>query len=88
MISRQNNTLLVNGEITFENVRLLLDESAPFLSNGCDTVDFSGVVSTDSSAVSLAFEWQRRVGSPLRFIGLPESMLSLLQLYGVSDLFH
>jgi phospholipid transport system transporter-binding protein len=53
------------------------------------SVDWSKVDAVDSSAISLMLAWQRaaqRQNVQLRFINLPENLLSLANLYGVTEL--
>jgi phospholipid transport system transporter-binding protein len=53
------------------------------------TIDWSKVEAVDSSAISLMLAWQRaaqRQNVQLHFINLPENLLSLANLYGVTEL--
>jgi len=52
-------------------------------------VDFSQVEAVDSAAVSMLLGWLRaaqRSQRALRVTGLPEDLLSLADLYGVTEL--
>ncbi|MCB5196542.1 STAS domain-containing protein [Deefgea salmonis] len=66
----------------------LLDAS---LSQAELTLDFSDVTQVDSSAVALLLEWQRRANAAqcqLRLIHLPENLLQLIAVYGLSHFFY
>jgi phospholipid transport system transporter-binding protein len=52
-------------------------------------VDFSNVEAVDSAAVSMLLAWSRAAKAnkrSLRVTGLPESLLSLANLYGVTEM--
>lgn len=52
-------------------------------------IDLSGITEVDSSAVSMLLEWQRQADKKqqqLHFVNVPQSLRSLIQLYGVSEL--
>lgn len=49
--------------------------------------DLAAVASADSSALALIFGWQRAAGAGrLRLSNLPASVVSLAELYGVTEL--
>lgn len=53
-------------------------------------IDLASVAEVDSSIVSMLLEWLReakRRKIQMRFINIPESVKSLMQLYGVSEFF-
>ena len=55
------------------------------------TIDFAQVTDIDTSAISLILEWKRRAqkeNKPLKFVNLPANLVSLTQLYGVSELIN
>lgn len=88
MMTRQGNRILVDGPVTFAMVEALVNETAVF--EGDDLiVDLKGVTQADSSALSLLFEWTRRVrgtGKKLAFANVGPNLRSLAELYGVADL--
>jgi len=89
MILRDGNRLTVQGAVTIDNV-VAVTEQAAVLFDGDDLViDLAQVTEVDSSAVSMLLEWQRKARShnrQLHFTNLPNTLKSLAQLYGVSEL--
>lgn len=79
----------MHGPLTIGNAAEVLAESATRFSGNNLVVDLSGVTEVDSSAVSLLLEWRRtakRANRHIEFVNLPQSLRSLADLYGVSDL--
>ncbi len=89
MISRKGDSLLVSGRLTMETVAKLFNvDLKPEGSDGM-SVDFSQVEAVDSAAVSLLLCWLRRAQREnvrLRFLRIPENLLSLAKLYDVAEL--
>ena len=88
MIERDGNQLRVSGALTIASAVALGEEAKPHIS-GDVVVDLAAVTEVDSSALSLLFEWRRaaqRNNSHISFRNLPESLKSLAELYGVTDL--
>ena len=84
----QGNTWLLSGEILVDNANAVLVESAALPMNDALKVDFSAVTNTDTSAISLMMEWQRRAiaaNHKITFVNLPEGLESLVALYSVAD---
>ncbi len=75
-----------SGPLTVDTVAGLLDELRPHLARGVTRLDFSGVEQADSAALALIFSAQRGASDPLSVSGLPESFVTLAELYGVADL--
>ena len=87
MISVDGEVLRIEGPVTFETVPQLLTGSAAHIAAGVRRVDFSAATAVDSAAVALALEWRRQAaGAALVFEHMPEAMLNLAALYGVSEL--
>jgi phospholipid transport system transporter-binding protein len=85
-ITQKDNCWLVSGPITVDQVNALLEESRALTIPG--EIDLGQVTEVDTTAVSLLFEWQRQAQasqSAIRFINLPDNLVSLARLYGVSD---
>jgi phospholipid transport system transporter-binding protein len=77
----------LEGELTLESVTACLERDLPV--GSLVVFDFSGVTRVDSSALALLLAWLRRAktrGSAVELRALPESLLSLAQLYGVDTL--
>jgi phospholipid transport system transporter-binding protein len=92
MIEQTGNGLRVTVPMVIANASALLEAGRSFLPPGqppAETVfDLSAVEETDSSALTLVFAWLRTArerGTKLRIDHPPASMLSLAELYGVSD---
>jgi phospholipid transport system transporter-binding protein len=61
------------------------------IARGIAQFNFSDVTLVDSSAIAIMLAWQRAANQaqlPLQFIAVPNKLISLLNLYGVADLFH
>lgn len=89
MITREGDRLMVHGRLTIATVPALFETGLQHLSGENLLVDFSKVEAVDSAAVSLLLGWARaaqRGRHELRVAGLPDNLLSLARLYGVSDL--
>ena len=85
--------LVLEGALSFETVPAVLARSEEFAARpdvpARLTIDFSKVTGVDSSAVALLLDWRRQAkarGMALEFVNLPAPLLSLAQLYGVSEL--
>lgn len=89
MIERCNGGLRVTVPMTMANARGLLDAGRSALQVGEQVVDLSAVVEVDSSAIATMLGWLReadRVRSTLKFKAIPPAVLSLAEVYGVSEL--
>lgn len=75
--------------MTFDTAKAALQAGLQAIADGQREIDFSGVTTVDSSAVSVALAWQRAAraqGLQLAFHNLPENFRSLITLYDVSEL--
>lgn len=89
MIACEGTRCRITGAVTVDSVGSLLRELQPQLAQGIDTLDFSGVETADSAALTLIFSAMRQVrqaGRTLTCTGLPASFTTLAELYGVSEL--
>ena len=89
MILCEGNRCRIDGAVTVDSVGSLLRELQPHLTQGVDTLDFSGVETADSAALALVFSAMRQArqaGRTLACTGLPASFTTLAELYGVSEL--
>jgi phospholipid transport system transporter-binding protein len=89
MIRRQGDRYLIDGPVTLAGVSALLAEGSRNFEGSPVVVDFSGVTEADSSAISLILEWTRRMQAGNRqicFTNLGGSLVSIANLYGVTDL--
>lgn len=77
--------VIANASALLEAGRKCLQAAAP---SGAALFDLSAVTEADSSALTLVFAWlrsARELGATLRISHPPASMISLAELYGVSD---
>ena len=89
MITREDGRLVVRGRLTIATVPSLFETGLQHLTSEDLLVDFSQVEAVDSAAVSMLLGWLRaaqRSQRTLRVTGLPEDLLSLADLYGVTEL--
>lgn len=88
MIDRAANLCRLDGDVTLDTVPGLLQEIAPLIRSGVDTLDCAGIENVDSSALGLLLACKREASAQqksLHVTGLPPSLLSLASLYGVAD---
>ncbi|MBX9631864.1 MAG: STAS domain-containing protein [Burkholderiales bacterium] len=89
MIRRDGDRLVVEGAVTMEEVPGLLAQGLMLLDRGETRIDLAGVTAADSSAVALLLEWLRaaqRAGGRIVYLNLDNSLKSLADLYGVTEL--
>ncbi|MDP3744392.1 MAG: STAS domain-containing protein [Methylotenera sp.] len=87
-ISVQGNQWHVTGDVLMDNANAVLQESNTLTMTDDTNIDFSKVSDVDTAALSLIMEWQRRAissGNKIHFSHLPEGLVSLVALYGVTD---
>jgi len=80
---------VIRGRLTIATVPALFETGLQHLASEDLLVDFSQVEAVDSAAVSMLLGWLRaaqRSQRTLRVTGLPEDLLSLADLYGVTEL--
>ena len=87
--------LQIDGALNFVSMPRILDETALYAAQetlpSCLAIDFANVTDIDSSAVALLLHWRReaaRLGKQLRYVHLPQNLVTLAQLYGVDDMIH
>lgn len=88
MIVREDNIIKVEGAVFVDNVTALTAQGVALLDNQCLSVDLAAVGEVDSSIVSMLLEWLRVAkehNSQIQFINQPQSLKSLVQLYGVAE---
>lgn len=89
MISRDADRVVVTGRITMAEAATLLEEGRGILASGPATFDLAGVTEADSAALAVLFGWLREARQrkqALSFSNTPANLLSLADVYGVSDL--
>lgn len=86
MISLDQDVLKVTGTIRLPEAMALRDAGLALMASA-RSIDLSGVVDVDSSALAVLLAWERAGGgtdAPLPVVGAPEGLLSLARLYEVS----
>lgn len=89
MTEARENVMDVSGRLTIETTAALFG-SGLVLKDGCTEmeVDLARVEAVDSTAVSLMLSWLRAAQArniKLRFVNVPENLVSLANLYGVAE---
>jgi phospholipid transport system transporter-binding protein len=85
---REGDRLLLDGSVSVDTVARLLPEAARAVRDGAAVVDLAAVTEVDSAAVALALALAREgraAGREVVFANVPEGMLQLAALYGVSS---
>lgn len=88
-INKSDSRWDVDGDITIAQTQALLVEGNTMPMSGSLLIDFSKVSHVDTASISLMFEWLRQAQDKkcdLRFSNFTKNLLSLLALYGVTDL--
>lgn len=89
MMERAGDSVRVSGAMTYGNARRLLELGLAQIDGGATRFDLAPVRELDSASLSVVFAWQRAAaarGSRLAFANPPPSLLTLAELYGVSQL--
>lgn len=89
MIFRDGDRVVMNGPVTIDNVVMLTQNGIALFDDRIVTIDLEKVTEVDSTIISMLLEWlraTRRNRHPLQFVNMPESLKSLIQLYGVEEL--
>lgn len=77
------------GALTLAEARRVLAEGNEALAQGVAAFDLAAVTQVDSAALSLLLSWRRVAQAEprsLAFRNVPDSLLSLAALYGLTDL--
>jgi phospholipid transport system transporter-binding protein len=79
-------TVQITGRVVYDTVPDILTRVQQDLATQqIEAIDLSGVDTIDSSAIALLFACLRQQPG-LRIRGVPANLISLVELYGVSDL--
>ncbi|MFJ5446288.1 lipid asymmetry maintenance protein MlaB [Methylobacillus methanolivorans] len=85
-IQQQGSRWLISGEMTINQVDVLLAESKALQMPAELEVDLAQVAEVDTVALSLIFEWLRHAAANkanIKLVNLPANLVSLATLYGV-----
>ncbi|WP_048811484.1 STAS domain-containing protein [Methylobacillus flagellatus] len=88
-IQQQGNRWLLSGDMTINQVNVLLAESRALQMPSVLEVDLAQVAEVDTVALSLIFEWMRHAAAnkvDIRVVNLPANLVGLATLYGVLEL--
>lgn len=75
--------------LTFASAEAALAEGLRAIESGRNEFNLAGMASVDSAGVAVLLAWQRAAqlqGVRLRLLNPPSGLLSLAELYGVSEL--
>ena len=89
MIEREAGRLVIKVPLVMANARGLLEAGRSALQPGEQVFDFSEVTEADSSALAVRLGWLRASGlarSTVKFANIPNGVVSLAELYGVTEL--
>ncbi|MDD5297244.1 MAG: STAS domain-containing protein [Rhodocyclaceae bacterium] len=89
MIREVEGRLAVEGVMTHDSARALLEAGTGALKPGATLFDLSSVTDVDSSGLAVIFGWQRAAlaaGSSVHIANPPANLVSLAEMYGVSEL--
>ncbi len=79
----------VTSAMTLASAKSLLEEGNKLIGATVISFDLSAVTEVDSSGLAVVFGWLReakRLGKKVHVVNLPESLSSLAEVYGVSEL--
>lgn len=80
----------IRGELTFDTVSTLLDQSKKlFAGQTMTTVDLAQVTHANSAGLALLLEWlsqSKTSGTKIQFKHIPDALASIADLYNVSGL--
>ena len=89
MISEAGDRLEVSGAMKLGDAAKLLADGNAALKNAETVFDLAKVEAVDSSAIAVIFGWMRTAreqGKSVRIAHPPQELLSLADVYGVSEL--
>jgi phospholipid transport system transporter-binding protein len=88
-MQRVGDRVEVSGAMTFAGARALLERGSDMLREGGRVFDLAAVAEVDSSGLAVVFGWSRAAaaaGQTLRIVNPPANLISLAELYGVTEL--
>ena len=84
----ENNTWVLRGNLTFENISKVIDKARDFNWNSSITLDLSGVGDVDTSLLALIFHWKRLAKANKNNVFIsspPDNLMKLARLYGAEE---
>lgn len=88
-ITRDGDTLRLEGALTMGTVSALLAQARQVCDTGVRALDFGAATEVDSAALALALELRRMASTDagqLQLLNVPEGMRKLIGLYGVEQI--
>jgi len=88
-IQRTDAHLAVAGDMTLETASSLLASGVAALAQHDALFDLAAVTDVDSSGLAVLFGWQRAArtqGKALRITNPPRNLVSLAEVYGVTEI--
>lgn len=88
-IQPADGRLVVSGNMTLDTAAALLASGLAALDKGEPRFDLSEVADIDSSGLAVLFGWLRAArarGLALSIVNPPRNLISLAEMYGVSEL--
>lgn len=88
-IQQAGDSLAVSGDMTMEGAAALLADGNARIAVAQPRFDLAGVANIDSSSLAVLFGWQRTAqahGKMLALANPPASLISLAEVYGVTEL--
>lgn len=89
MIQDHGDRAEVSGAMTLPGATALLAEGVALISGSASVFDLAAVSEVDSSGLAVLFGWLReaqRQGKSIHVANPPQDLLSLAEVYGVSEL--
>tara|TARA_B100000780_G_scaffold277393_1_gene247991 strand:+ start:1526 stop:1816 length:291 start_codon:yes stop_codon:yes gene_type:complete len=84
----KNNTWLLSGNLTFENISKVIDKASDFSWQHSVNLDLSCVGDVDTSLLALIFHWKRLAKANKKNVFIfsaPENLMKLAKLYGAEE---
>jgi phospholipid transport system transporter-binding protein len=88
MIDFKDGRYYLQGPVTLDTVKGLLEDGARRFESEQSVLDLSGVTQADSSAVGLLLAWVRDArarGRGIKYVNLGENLRALISLYEVGE---
>lgn len=85
---RDDGQLLVSGDLNFQTVPVIRQQSEALFANGATVVDLSGVERSNSAGLALLIEWMRVAqgnNRSITFRHLPAQLRDIARVCGVAD---
>lgn len=89
MVFSDGHGIIVQGPVTIDHVVTLTKNGIALFNQQHCVIDLKKITEVDSTIISMLLEWlrvARQGGYQLEFINMPESLESLIKLYGIAEL--